>query len=164
VRLRPNDLMDMDLMDMHRNRWLAGRRGPPKCRLSLGATGSPRAARQARRRPRELAPGSKGPAPNRPGPVDLAALQTLATRLHEAVDNAKRPGWGPTALHALSSFVHRSGKAGMIVISARHLMHFGRTLHFRSSGSTGAGGPPMRAVSRPILTQHKKLRRRLPLK
>jgi hypothetical protein len=28
--------------------------------------------------------------------------KTLATRLHEAVDNAKRPGWGPSALAVLS--------------------------------------------------------------
>ena len=90
-------------MDMHCNRWLAGHRRPPKCRLSLGSTGSPRAARQARRRPRKHARGTKRPAPNSPGPADSAALQTLATRPHDAVDNAKRPGWDPTALHVLSS-------------------------------------------------------------
>jgi hypothetical protein len=37
-----------------------------------------------------------------PGPAYSAALQTLATRLHEAVDNAKCPAWGPAALRVHS--------------------------------------------------------------
>jgi hypothetical protein len=68
-----------NVMDMHRNRWLAGRRSPPKCGLSLGSTGSPRAARQAGRRPRALARGANRHASKSPGPADPAALQTLAT-------------------------------------------------------------------------------------
>jgi hypothetical protein len=71
----------------------------------------PGAEIQACRRPRELARGSKRNASKTPGPADSASLQTLATRLHDAVDNAKCLRWGPTALRVLSSNCKPSANA-----------------------------------------------------
>jgi hypothetical protein len=97
TRSRPRSFLPAacDVMDVHCNRGIAGRRTPPKCRLSLSSTGSPQAAKAR--------PVKNWPAPNTPGPADSAALPAFAAGTYEATDTPKTPGWDPTARYVLSS-------------------------------------------------------------